>query len=257
MSSSQVLVPNTAHPMYSVKMISPNCFIVAGGGGATKSGIPNSLQIFSLDIRNPQDLTVISAEEKSKIDTGIKAVMNFDLVCSPNSDKVLLATGQDETCEVYEGRQELFYLLNENSIPIESVFIPGQQAKVDVKKCRKSIDFSFNKLFSIPSVTTPDGKSFQKCVCWSQDGLHMATGGSDGYLKIWDWPKRQTIAIQKVFDKCPIDSVSISPDGSKLLTIGELGGHVWHVKTGQKFADIPVVPSRPPTFKGAPVKVGS
>lgn len=43
-----ILVDTTNFPLYAVNVISENEFIVAGGGGASKTGVPNAIVSMSL-----------------------------------------------------------------------------------------------------------------------------------------------------------------------------------------------------------------
>ncbi len=70
-------------------------------------------------------------------------------------------------------------------------------------------------------------------MCCSPDGQHLATGGWDGMVRIWDTATgEQTRALPRLQE--PILEVAYSPDGSWLAACSGRGVWVWHVESGQQ-----------------------
>ncbi len=59
-------------------------------------------------------------------------------------------------------------------------------------------------------------ESFQKVVKVSSNGKLMATGGCDGYLRLWQFPTFKPLRDIKAHEK-EIDDLDFSPDCQKVL----------------------------------------
>lgn len=66
----------------------------------------------------------------------------------------------------------------------------------------------------------------------------MATGGTDGHIRLWKFPQLVKIHDIKAHSK-EIDDIDFSPDGETLATISKDGkAFVWNVSTGEKLREL-------------------
>ena len=75
------------------------------------------------------------------------------------------------------------------------------------------------------------GYGLLNCAAMSPDGQHMATGGSDGNVHIWDL---NTGGCLRTFGKHTgsVNSVAFSPDGTKVLTgSNDATARLWDAST--------------------------
>lgn len=63
--------------------------------------------------------------------------------------------------------------------------------------------------------TNSPTESFQKVVRISSNGKLMASGGCDGYVRLWRFPTLKPLRDIKAHDK-EIDDVDFSPDSQKV-----------------------------------------
>ncbi|KAI6204787.1 Cyclin-C [Aphelenchoides besseyi] len=96
-------------PVFTVKNLGPRHVLVAGGGGAAKTGVSNQIRIYLLTY-NPHHesgphstdgLPPLLGVPVSKTDTSTAAVMNADVICLEGDERFLVATGEDENCALY------------------------------------------------------------------------------------------------------------------------------------------------------------
>jgi len=72
-------------------------------------------------------------------------------------------------------------------------------------------------------------------VDFSPAANHLATGGEDGFIRLWNLPGQQLAEFQS--HQGVVLSVSFSPDGQRLATVGEEGRvFLWNL-SGQKLAE--------------------
>lgn len=91
------------------------------------------------------------------------------------------------------------------------------------------IDFSLDI-----SSTCSDGEPLQRVVRVSLDGKIMATGGTDGKVRLWKFPQ-----LHKLYDLDAhgneIDDIDFSPDSGLLVSIAKDGkAFLWNVKDGTR-----------------------
>lgn len=76
-------------------------------------------------------------------------------------------------------------------------------------------------------------------VAYAPDGTRIITGDEHGYARVWDATNGALVFELAPFDRSspyyrpgpsrPVDSASISSDGSRILTVGRGAAHIWGV----------------------------
>jgi len=79
-----------------------------------------------------------------------------------------------------------------------------------------------------------DGEPLQRVVRVSSDGKIMATGGTDGRVRLWRFPQLQKLYDLNAHSK-EIDDLDFSPESSLLVSIAKDGkAFLWNVNDGTK-----------------------
>ena len=72
-----------------------------------------------------------------------------------------------------------------------------------------------------------------RSVAFNMDGTQLATGGTDGIVRIWDTQSGEEMLVLKQ-QKSWINSITFSPDGTQLATCAQSGTvQLWDLATGQ------------------------
>ena len=81
-------------------------------------------------------------------------------------------------------------------------------------------------------------EAYQKCVRMSPSNQMLATGGSDGFLRLWTFPEMSRTHEIEAHEK-EIDDLDFSPDGARIVTISkDRRAFVWDVAKGRKHAEM-------------------
>lgn len=224
-------------PPYVVTSINERHIIVTGGGGSSKTGVGNRLEIYSLGPGERQTRCV------SKIETGDEALMNG---INFNHDKkcYFIGGGMKGTCTIFQITQQLDSPDDErdqpqaqNSTHVYSNGFKNSDSNVrfrgksnghnTVENSNKStgsagevsgsVTFELKPLKSFQCDFHPkgDNESFLKCVKYVSSRSLIVTGGSDGHIRTWSFPSlRKMLDIQGSSDE--IFDMDVSADG-KLL----------------------------------------
>uniref|UniRef100_A0A914RNP9 Uncharacterized protein n=1 Tax=Parascaris equorum TaxID=6256 RepID=A0A914RNP9_PAREQ len=110
------IIAQCSTPIYCVKSVGSRHILLAGGGGAAKTGVANHIETLLLSFdrftrRQPSnnvDGTTVKAYLTSTIETDPHATMNMDVICigMPEYGRYLLAAGHDQVivelfCGIY------------------------------------------------------------------------------------------------------------------------------------------------------------
>ncbi|RUS87815.1 hypothetical protein EGW08_004414 [Elysia chlorotica] len=236
-----VLLAHTDFPLYVVQSLDDKHFIVGGGGGQAKTGIPNAIEVYKISPAvNGGDVSAVSI---CRHDTGIRAVMNCHSYYDGRHHH--LATGEDELCQTYSVKYKVIsqndgakgQSENVRQRKPESSDSAGSEQKSSIEQSKKQLTFQIEELKSVVTDFSSDG-GFQKCVKFAPKYSSLATGGADGFLRLWNYPE-----LTKLWEvqahKNEIDDIDFSPDGTKIVTISrDKNGSVWSVKDGKKVIDL-------------------
>ncbi|XP_062576650.1 prolactin regulatory element-binding protein-like [Saccostrea cucullata] len=89
------LLARSDFPLYAVKALDERHFLVAGGGGAAKTGVPNAIEVYEVKFLSEKAV----AGSICRHDTGSKSIMNGCVVY--DGRKNLFAAGLDDECHIY------------------------------------------------------------------------------------------------------------------------------------------------------------
>uniref|UniRef100_A0A182NAV9 Uncharacterized protein n=1 Tax=Anopheles dirus TaxID=7168 RepID=A0A182NAV9_9DIPT len=249
------LLARVNFPLYAIEMLTSRHVLVAGGGGASKTGVANGFEIYEIY----HDGEKYVADEVIRHETGPTVVMN----CAVKNDekRTLLMAGQESHCQMYlvntiidsgdysapspnsSSRPESDGMRKRRSIsqqrpPTTAAPAATLASNVDPKKSdegvpppagqRKQIRFEIKTADSIQTDFT-EAEPLQRVVRISPNGRLMATGGMDGHLRVWNFPK-MTIASDIAAHTKEIDDLDFSPDSKHIVSIAKDGlGVIWSI----------------------------
>lgn len=88
-----------------------------------------------------------------------------------------------------------------------------------------------------------NAEPFQRVVRISPNGALMATGGTDGYIRLWNFPQ-MTKLHDLVGHSKEIDDIDFSPKSKQLATVAKDGKLIiWDVTSGSKIKELTWTPS--------------
>ncbi|KAE9554180.1 hypothetical protein FO519_002601 [Halicephalobus sp. NKZ332] len=237
------VLSQVSYPSYAVKSIGSRHILIGGGGGAGNTGVGNGLELFLLTYNSFPKIGPPSENlrgtKTGEFETEKRSVMNMDCVVlgQLDSGKYLIAAGEDSFCYFYE---------------TTGFQLSPVQSEVDVPS---QLSFSFKDVGRVMSV---DGgpRGYQKVVKFDRSPfkpLRVATGGTDGYVRIWDVVdiyenrdptiKRKPI-VEFIAEASEVNEVDFSPCGTMIVTVTK-EVQVWTVQTGKKMAVLPDIQKMP------------
>ncbi|XP_053106861.1 prolactin regulatory element-binding protein [Hemicordylus capensis] len=211
-------------PLYALRVHrEAGLALVAGGGGAAKTGIANGLHFLQLAWQGGG----LSASLLHAHDTETRATMTMALAGD------VIAAGQDAACHILS-----FHLQKPSrkgggggdSAPTQAggggggergprrrhkaptPSGPGSNGNTH----RQTSEVTVETLHCVQTDTSPD--ALQKAVCFSDDRTLLATGGVDGFLRVWEFPSMKKALEFQAHDG-EIEDIALSPD-NKVVTVG-------------------------------------
>ncbi|XP_007532666.1 prolactin regulatory element-binding protein [Erinaceus europaeus] len=209
-------------PLYALQ-VDPGrgLLIVAGGGGASHTGVKNGVHFLQLERIGGH----LSASLLHAHDTGTRATMNMALAGST------LAAGQDALCQLlsYQAQRETERKKAGSSEPAP----PGPRQRGTASSAENSSATGTHQegvevtVQNVRAVKTDFGRdALQKAVCFNHDSTLLATGGTDGHIRIWKVPSLEKVLEFKAHDG-EIEDLTFGLDG-KLVSVGwDLKAFVW------------------------------
>lgn len=211
----------TNFPLYAVNALDREHFLIAGGGGAAKTGVPNALNIYKLG-RSGKDL---KATLVHNFEAGRRPIMN----CAIHPTSNTLAVGMDNKCQILE------LDIKEEVRNVEKT--KGKSKIVTKEKTKK---FIINELQSAVTVSTDDSDEkdddigFQKVVRFTADGNYIVTGGSDGHVKVLQYPSLECTHDIKAHST-DVDDLDVHPNSNQFVTCSrDTTAFVWKLQEGKK-----------------------
>ncbi|XP_066036328.1 guanine nucleotide-exchange factor SEC12 isoform X3 [Chamaea fasciata] len=202
-------------PLYTVRLHPRRPLaITAGGGGAAKTGIRNG-HFLQLEQIGGQ----LSASLLHCHDTETRATMTMALAGD------VIAAGQDNSCHI------LRFSLHESEGPAAAGKDGGGDKDKDkgVRRRRgpggaaqgsppsRARQVRVESLQRVRTDFSPD--ALQKAVRFSSDGALLATGGADGFLRLWEFPSMKKTLEFKAHDG-EIEDIALGPDNKQVVTAG-------------------------------------
>ncbi|XP_069925424.1 guanine nucleotide-exchange factor SEC12 isoform X2 [Oryctolagus cuniculus] len=201
-------------PLYALQVdAGAGLLIAAGGGGAAKTGIKNGVHFLQLERINGH----LSASLLHSHDTQTRATMNLALAGN------ILAAGQDAHCQLlrFQAQRPQSNSKAEKAGPKEHG--PRQrkgaapaEKKPRAETQREGVELRVENLQAVQTDFGPD--PLQKAVCFSHDHTLLATGGTDGCVRVWKVPSLEKTEEFKAHEG-EIEDLTLGPDG-KLVTVG-------------------------------------
>ncbi|CAK8691667.1 unnamed protein product [Clavelina lepadiformis] len=225
------------YPLYCCHCLDDEAFVIAGGGGAAKTGVRNSLEVLELR-KSKKKCQAVSIDQ---LETGKYAVMSMSAVCPTepaDKKRCLMALSVGNSCDVYSVTkcEECSNKTVEDK-PSLTKRKKGSTSEENSKVERKQgiSNYKFNLLHKVESV--PE-KGFQTAVQLSRDGTLLVTGSSDGHLRAWKVP-----SLVKIFDspghKEDVTDIDISPDGKEIASVSRDGkAFIWDASSGHKTLEL-------------------
>lgn len=223
------------------------------GGGSSKTGVANGFEIFELSHNGSQFI----AEEVTRHETGPSVVMN----CTTynNEKKIWIAAGQESHCQLYNVSSKVVTVKNgevikpasdntkenirqrKNMDKGEETYVPEERIE-EIKDDNSNIKSKRLQLIVKPldSVQTDfsEVEPLQRIVRISSNGKFMATGGTDGHIRLWKFPQLYKLNDLDAHLK-EIDDIDFCPDSTLIASVAKDGkAFVWNVNNGSKFKDL-------------------
>ncbi|XP_071553022.1 guanine nucleotide-exchange factor SEC12 [Panulirus ornatus] len=271
-------VATLIYPSYAISAVCGRHVVVGGGGGAAKTGIRNQFDIYELYHNGKQTLgeRVLSYDVGDDCITNMVGWPGA-ITAAPNKKSaptICLAVGLEEKCIILKmkptlrtvKKEELPSLLpkqkekGHNSGVLrkrrtsERSAEEGSTEKEEIKeekKRRKSVNTTLrgNKYFTfdlekVSSAETvfkkkSEDEAYQKCCGISPDHKFLVTGGTDGYLRLWNLPDMKKIKDIKAHEK-EVDALDIKPDCKQIVSVCKPTREccIWNIKDGKKFIQV-------------------
>uniref|UniRef100_A0A069DYZ2 Putative prolactin regulatory element-binding protein n=1 Tax=Panstrongylus megistus TaxID=65343 RepID=A0A069DYZ2_9HEMI len=244
--NSEGLLARVNFPLYALQMLTNRHVLVAGGGGSSKTGVANGFEIFELIFDGKRFI----AKEVMRHETGPKVVMN----CASFYDKknTFLVAGQESHCQLYR----IAITVDKEDVNTESSKSNGALEQNSLRKrkgskvsdiCsrpdgnrnspRKCLKFKFNAQDSIQTDFS-ETEPIQRVVRISRCGKLMATGGTDGHVRLWTFPALKSLHDINAHTK-ELDDIDFNPNSKTLVSISKDGkALIWNVSNGKKIFDL-------------------
>ncbi|XP_052831920.1 prolactin regulatory element-binding protein [Octopus bimaculoides] len=231
---ASALLARTEFPIYTIRALDENHFLVAGGGGSSKTGVPNAFEIYAVKWEEGN----IQSSSLSYHDTGSQAVMNSAIYSDGRNHK--LAIGVDDDCQVFSIRYKVVAAKDDTKKESSTNDVRQRRTKQTDNKeepvkngPQKMVNFDIEKISKFQN-SAKVSDHFQKVVKFSPDGNLLYTGSDNGILRCWMYQESK-----KVFEvsahSSDIDDLTVSPSGKWVVTVSKDNlGIVWNAKTGKK-----------------------
>ncbi|XP_065257787.1 prolactin regulatory element-binding protein isoform X2 [Emys orbicularis] len=202
-------------PLYALQIHPRGLALAAGGGGAARTGVRNGLHFLQLEQIGGQ----LSASLLHSHDTETRATMSMALAGD------VIAAGQDASCHILRFRLQGPDEKSASSAPSKAggaekgprkrkAPSPSEKGEGDTRS--EAGEVEVETLCSVQTDFSPD--ALQKAVRVSADHSLLATGGADGFLRLWEFPSMKKVREFKAHDG-EIEDIALGPE-NKVVTAG-------------------------------------
>ncbi|XP_076647575.1 guanine nucleotide-exchange factor SEC12 [Halictus rubicundus] len=246
------LLARVNFPLYTLQMLTSRHILVGGGGGSSKTGVANGFEIFELSHNGTQFV----AEEVTRHETGPSVVMN----CTAYNDgrRTWITAGQESHCQLYNVNTRVVTVENGEVVKETDSGKQGLRHRKSTENTEESNasrerieeikdDNSNIKTKKLQLIVKPsdsvqtdfsEEEPLQRIVRISLDGKYMATGGTDGHIRLWKFPQLQLLHDLNAHTK-EIDDIDFSLDGVLIASIAKDGkAFLWNVNSGSKYKEL-------------------
>jgi len=231
------------YPPYQVISYSDNSFVVCGGGGAAKTGVPNKIELYEIsEINDQNNLTEPILNINLSFDTADKAIMsmrkhfNYLLTAEGNDLCEYIICDKNNTDEIVDEDHEESVVKQRGQIPDKTV---DNQECVQMKLHRKISPCFSNIDCEITVVRYLD-----------KAGHLIVVGSNTGVVRVFQRYSDEmpmNLVLQKEFreiseSNAPIVELDVSPNLDEIVTIcGRPDGkyaRVWSISRGMKVTEL-------------------
>ncbi|KAI8427417.1 hypothetical protein MSG28_001964 [Choristoneura fumiferana] len=194
------LLARVDFPLYTLQTLTNRHVLVAGGGGASNTGVANGFEIFELSHNGERFV----AEEVMRHETGPNVVMTCSVRTADN--RTYLTAGQESHCQLYRVNIRMVDAaeMRRGSFRAENGLIRKRRRTVSENEnisktdknsntMEKRMSFEIRPSDSVQTDFGPD--ALQRVVSISHSGKLAATGGVDCKVRVWAFP-----AMKLLFD---------------------------------------------------------
>ena len=179
---------NAKFPIYSLAYHQEtSSLILGGGGGPSRSGIPNGLIVLKLT-SSPKTKSKFSFEEAGELRTGEEAVMSLSIY--DDKTDCLVVAGVNDRCWLLEF--ETTETKSGKSPPVSSIVKAlnnGQSFSPNTANYRL-----LNLLRTIQSDSSPNDDGYLRVTRFTASGRSFLAAGSDGSVREWTAPEMRLLA---------------------------------------------------------------
>ncbi|XP_043972126.1 prolactin regulatory element-binding protein [Gambusia affinis] len=208
-------------PLYTIKVDSTTGLVItAGGGGPSKTGIKNAVHFLDVKMvgKNQYSSSLLHSH-----DTDTRATINMAV-----GDGVI-AAGQDGTCSLMkfklcQQKEENATHKDGNTPELSNARRRCGKAGKDNLENRstdtrnETVQITVTNIAEVLSDLNPHDP-LQKVVRFSPDMKLLLTGGTDGYIRVWEFPSLEKKFDFKAHEK-EIEDLDISTISKHLVTVG-------------------------------------
>lgn len=241
------LLARVNFPLYAAEMLTSRHLLVAGGGGSSKTGVANGFEIYEI-YHNGEKFV---AEEILRHETGPSVVMNCAL--KNMERKSYLVVGQESHSQLYiinvkiETESELKSDKKNSAEHLKQRKGYQKQREATDSKITNSYDkrlYFEIKTGDLVQTDFSEKEPLQRIVRISPNGKLMVTGGIDGHIRVWSFPKMTPLIDIQAHSK-EVDDVDFSPDNKSILSIAKDGiASIWSTSSGKEIIKLTWTPPK-------------
>ncbi|KAF9170922.1 hypothetical protein BGX21_008761 [Mortierella sp. AD011] len=194
-------------PIYCVGFTNDDKLILAGGGGAGRSGVKNKISIYKIDTADKSIKSVVekelSRDEDAPMSISVhpkESAMAFGINSAINK----IEAGENENCRIFQYADD----------KIEAVHNRG-------------------------TLKSKNPDDYQKVTCFNNDGTMLATGGTDGVIALLRYPTLAAVMPAIQFKDHEILDIDFSSDGAHVAAVSAQTLWIISAATGEVLKTIP------------------